>query len=241
MSHATRCPDRSLEIFLEKFLEVPSHAFVVVVVLLAGAACEKPELTVDVLPPRTSISCAAPGANEPALSSGVFDLGVVDRGVGYRADLRFTLPAADARVEGIRIDFSSTDQELHEVVSDKGDEISTGGVSLVGDGDDIRTAILENVSLLTAAVADDILDDDVGADITQRQRLPLGIDIKPLLREDGISVSSAHFSLELCHGCLVDAPSDDVCPYGSVFNTSLCRPGQDLASYSCLAAPANGG
>src|SRR3954470_4968932 len=103
-----------------------------------AAACAQPVVSVEVLPPRTSVTCAAPTVDDPALGRGLLDAKATDAvHGGYLADLRLVLPGANARVDGVSIKLTQDGKALKSP-----DVADTGDVSLVGSKDDVRKAVV---------------------------------------------------------------------------------------------------
>lgn len=197
------------------------------------SACAPAVVTVEVLPPRTGVSCATPGPDDPALGRGLLDAHAVDENNGaYRADLRLTLAGANARVDGVDVRVSRDGDEI-ELIGN----VPTGDVFLVGEGDDIRKGIVENVELLPRSIARDLRSD---AKITDLELATLTLEISPIVLDAEITPASSTFALDVCNGCLVDEPDAEACPFGA-FQNSVCRVGQDAELWSCAPPTPIGG
>jgi hypothetical protein len=191
---------------------------------LLSTACAPPQLFVEVLPPRSSITCAAPSLTDPASARGVLDLTALDSDRGmYLGDLRFSATAADAEVTGVRVEGA-------------GDAVDINGrLALLGEGEDIRRGVLENVTLVNRAAAQDVRD------ATDRSRAiedSIELTITPLVNESRTTATPVPvtFSVDLCEGCLLEA--QDPCAITQA--QPSCRPGQDLPSIICVAVEAPG-
>jgi hypothetical protein len=100
-----------------------------------------------VLPPRTSVTCAAPSADAAAYGQGLFDVTTTLGAHGsYLADLRVSVPGADVRVDGVRVAFSLPDASDVDAADFDGD-VLTGDVVLHGEKNDLRVGVIENVEL----------------------------------------------------------------------------------------------
>lgn len=188
----------------------------------AGAACSGPVVTVEVLPPRTSLSCTAPGPDDPALGRGLLDAkATTSVHGGYQADLRMVVSAANARVDGIDVKLSRDGAELKVLLN-----VPTGDVVLVGSGDDVRKAVVENVELIPRSVAVDLAKD---TKITDLEFATIVAEISPRVIDTGVVPESSTFALDVCNGCLVTPPN----PCGAVVRNPVCRVGQDVPLFSC--------
>lgn len=217
---------------------------VALVLSLAGAGCSRPDVVVEVLPPRTSVTCAAPTRADAALGRGVFDVQSSVAGHGaYIADLRLSVKGQDAHIDGVTVGYAvpdgSGDGAVAAAEAASGDVV-VGDVLLSGDGDDARVAVIENVQLVPRSVAV-AFDDDDELGLSKVDFATLGVTITPVFGglDDGETASAnaaaSTFALDLCDGCLVLPPSG--CNGDTVQNPSVCRPGQDTPSFTCVAAP----
>lgn len=207
---------------------------------LLALGCPVPELVVEVLPPRTSVTCAAPAKGDPALGRGLLD---VTASLGthgsYIADLRLSLQGNDARITGVSISYElpeGTPNEVEDVAGDVSGDVVVGDVLLAGEGDDLRSAVLENVELVPRDLAVAFQEDDeLGLSNIEFARL--GVTITPILANTESTATSSGFAIDLCKGCLVTPP--DVCAGDgeSTLNPAVCRPGQDTPLFFCRAAP----
>ena len=204
---------------------------------LATAGCGPHELTAEVLPPRTSTTCAAPTASSSVLARGLLDVDATNDFHGaYVADLRISAFGQNAKVDGISISYalpSGASSASSEAATKAAGDQTNGDIVLVGDDDDVRRAVLEGVELVPRDLAVALRDDD-GLALTADEFATLQIDIKPI--SDGFDTSTTSFALNLCKGCLVDPPSTAGCANGPVRN-SVCRVGQDVPVFSCSATP----
>lgn len=219
---------------MPSFRSLTRRPLVLVALVAALAGCAPPILTVEVLPPRTSVTCAAPAVGDPALGRGLLDVAAAEteRG-GYLADLRLIVTGADARVSGVDLTFTG---DLSDVAGAHDGEVLMGDVALVGEGDDIRRAVLENVELVSGELADQL---NAGTAISATAYQTLAIEILPMFASVGeVEATVNTFALDVCKGCLVAAPTTDECPAGAARNP-VCRVGQDVELYSC-AQPTGG-
>ncbi|HEY4220407.1 MAG TPA: hypothetical protein VGO62_03675 [Myxococcota bacterium] len=192
-----------------------------------AAACAQPEVSVEVLPPRTSITCDAPTVDDPALGSGLLDAKAtaVTHG-GYLADLLMVVPGENARVDGIDVKLTRDGTEVKTISN-----VPTGDVDLVGSKDDIRKSVVENVSLIPRDVALDFAKDST---ITELEFASILVEIAPRVLDGNVAPVSSTFALNVCNGCLVDQPPADQC--ATVAKNQVCRVGQDAPSFLCAAA-----
>jgi hypothetical protein len=211
----------------DRFVVPPAVLPVSGLLVAALAACADPAVSIEVLPPRTSVTCAAPGASDNALGRGLLDARATERvHGGYVADLRLVSTGADARVDGVDVRLSRDGDEL-----DRFDDVATGDVFLVGEGDDIRRGVLENVSLVPRSTAVTLADD---ARVTALDFATLVVEITPRVIGSDVRPVASTFALDVCNGCLVDPPDAEECPGGARQN-SVCRVGQDVELFSCVA------
>ena len=96
---------------------------------------------------------------------------------------------------------------------------------------DLRVGVLENVPLVPRELAVAIQAAGVGLSKTEFESID--IEIKPEV--DGVvALTASSFSVDVCAGCLTqpaDACSADA---QHAFNPIVCRPGQDVPSFTCL-------
>lgn len=196
--------------------------------LAALAACAPPVVTAEVLPPRTSVTCAAPDASAAALGRGLLDAKATETvHGGYFADLRFVASGVDARVDGVDVRITRDGDEVSLLES-----VPTGDVRLVGEDDDVRKAVVENVELVPRAVAQKLAKEDA---ISALEFATLSVEIAPVLLSTDVTAASSTFALDVCVGCLVAEPTEEECPAGFRQN-AVCRVGQDIELYACAAA-----
>jgi hypothetical protein len=196
---------------------------------VATAACTVPTVSVEVLPARTSITCAAPTVNDAASSRGLLDLDGANAAHGsYVADLRLSVQGVDARVDGVSVKYDVKGGSLGDFDGD----VVGGDVVLDGDDDESRRAVLLNAQLLSREAAVSLRDDsDVKADETEFATLT--ITLTPVVKDEGIAADESTFALDLCRGCLVAEPA---CPVGfAAVQAPVCRAGQDQESFTCVA------
>lgn len=211
--------------------QVMKHPASLLPVLLLSA-CAAPVVTVEVLPPRGGVSCATPGPDDAALGRGLFDAHAVDADHGaYRADLRLVVPGANARIDGVDVRITREGKDVVLI-----DDVPTGDVLLVGEGDDVRKAVVENVELLPRSLALALRDDEA---IDTLEFATLLLEISPRVIGPDVIPASSSFALDVCNGCLVDEPDDVGCPGGAIQN-SVCRVGQDAELWSCAPAVPGG-
>jgi hypothetical protein len=205
--------------------------------LAAGAlsACADPAaVVVEVLPPRTSVTCAAASATDPALGRGLLDVAAVDDGPGgYVGDVRVSAKGRDVRVTGMTLSYAYDGDALGDALDDAAGAVALGDVVLSGEDDELRVAVLENVPLVPRALAVAIHDGD--ADVTQTEFARIDIELAPEI--DGeVQADTSSFSVDVCVGCLVEPPPGCDGTGENTFVATVCRPGQDVASFKCIAA-----
>lgn len=218
------------------------HRVTTLLLVAAGIAggCSPADVVVEVLPPRTSVTCSAPDKSAAALGRGLLDvLATVGTHGAYVADLRLTVKGQDARVDGMNVIYtlpdgaSTTTTSTAEAVAG---DVVIGDVRLLGEDDDIRTALIEHVELIPRDLAV-ALHDDTGLGIDQIQFATLGVAITPIVNGDAVVGATSSFAVNLCKGCLVQPP--DVCSGEGQFALIpvTCRPGQDTPLFTCVVAP----
>lgn len=194
-------------------------------------ACAPTAVTVEVLPPRTSVTCSAPSLADPASSRGLIDVrGSETLHGAFLADLRLSAKGADARVDGITVAYDIDGADLKDFDGD----LVGGDAVLVGEDDDLRQVILENAQLLSrdAAIA---LRDDGDLDLSDVNFATVTVTLTPVLVEaeaTAVEATSTTFALDVCDGCLVTPPTAEECPAGPSVNF-VCRAGQDRPLFSC--------
>jgi hypothetical protein len=218
------------------------HRVTPLLLIAAGIAggCSPVDVVVEVLPPRTSVSCSAPDKSAAALGRGLLDvLATVGTHGAYVADLRLTVKGQDARVDGVSVTYtlpggaSTTSTSTAEAVAG---DVVVGDVRLLGEGEDVRTAIVEHVELIPRELAVALHDDD-GLGLDQIEFKTLGVDITPIVNGDAVIGATSSFAVNLCKGCLVQPP--EVCAGDGQFALIpvTCRPGQDTPLFTCVVAP----
>lgn len=203
----------------------------VMAVCVMTTACTPAAVSVEVLPPRTSVTCAAPSVSDAASSRGLLDVRATETLHGaYLADLRLAVKGADARVDGIQVAYELSGASLGDFDGD----VVGGDAVLLGKDEDVRQAVVENAQLLARGAAIALRDDD-DLDLDDVAFETLTIRLTPVLRDadtDGVAAQETTFALDLCDGCLVTPPSAAECPAGPAPNL-VCRPGQDQRLFSC--------
>jgi hypothetical protein len=210
------------------------HIFLSLLTFILVAGCSSQEVTVEILPPRTSSTCSAPAISSGALASGLWDVKASQLGIGeYVSDLRFQLNGADAVVEGIALEITTEEDvsdDIQRALKTAAGEWRVGNAVLAGEDDEQRVAILENVTFMNRNVAEAFVE-DADLNLENGNTLALKVMITPLVSDNQKAVSTS-FILNICKGCLVDAPTEEVCPLG-VQLQDVCRIGQDVPSYRC--------
>lgn len=197
---------------------------------LGATACAPPVISVEVLPPRTSITCAAPGPDDPALGRGLLDAkATADVHGGYLADLRLVVPGVNVRVDGVSVTLTRDGTVVKAFPN-----VPVGDVALVGDANDVRKAVVENVELVPRSIATDLAADDT---ISALEFATLVAEIAPLVIGKDANPAASTFALDVCNGCLVTPPTAAQCPGGTPRNP-VCRVGQDVPLFSCLSGAA---
>ncbi len=204
---------------------------------LAAVGCARPQVAVEVLPPRTSVTCAAPDARAAAFGRGLFDVSATEDFHGsYLADLRVTAAGVDVRIDGFNVaydlpDGASLDASGYEGASQNGD------IVLTGDDDDVRVGVVENVELVPRALAAELAADG-GLAIDKITYRTLGVTLTPLIATGDADAVSSTFALDLCEGCLVEPP--DACTELGTYqpNPVVCRVAQDVPLFMCAAGGA---
>ena len=200
-------------------------------------ACARPQVSVEVLPPRTSVTCAAPDASAAAFGRGLFDVGATaDFHGSYAADLRVFVPGADARIDGFEVSFQLPDGSSIDAADYDGVSL-TGDILLAGEKDDLRVGVVESVELVPRALATKLAADG-GVGINKIVYTTLGVTITPVVDTEVAEGLPSTFGLDLCEGCLVEPP--DACTEVGTFqqNPVVCRVGQDVPLFSCLTGGA---
>src|SRR5687767_10028777 len=160
------------------------HVLFLLAPTFLAVACSAPVVTVAVLPPRSGVSCSTPGVDDPALGRGLLDAHAVDDNNGaYRADLRLVVTGANARIDGVDLRVTRDGNEI-ELLGN----VPTGDVLLVGEGDDIRKGIVENVELLPRSIAFDLSKD---TDITVLDLATLELEISPIVIDANVTPASS--------------------------------------------------
>jgi len=208
-------------------------------VVVAGlSACGPSVLAIEVLPARTSATCSAPAANAAALGSGLLDAeATVDRHGAYIADLRLT-SRSDVVIDSVERSFALPEDasgDTTEAAEEASQEVPLGDAILVGEEDDVRVAVVENVELIPRELAV-ALRDDADLALSGVEYATVVVNLNAVSRESTLGTEPSTFAIEVCAGCLVAEPSVDDCPGGVVENT-VCRPGQDRPLFTCRQQP----
>ena len=204
---------------------------------LAVVGCARPQVSVEVLPPRTSVTCAAPDAGAAAFGRGLFDVGATaDFHGNYVADLRLSVPGANARIDGFDIAYQIPDGSSLDAADYDGVTL-TGDVLLAGEKDKVRVGVMESVELVPRVLAARLAADS-GVGINKIDYTTLGVTLTPVVDTDLAEGLPTTFGLDLCEGCLVEPP--DACTdVGTVQqNPVICRVGQDVPLFFCAAGGA---
>jgi len=212
---------------------------------LIGAlfGCEGSVLSVEVLPPRTSASCSAPSAAAGSFARGVFDIQVYEEeSSAYLADLRFT-SRSNLVVDGLELYFSDeTDGDLAGLPNPNGTlSLPISDAPLLGEDEDIRQAMVENVALLPRQVLETISTGAIGDNLNdETDRATVVVHMVPTSDNKGAGAEGV-FTLDLCRGCLVEPPAEEECTEPDVvLSNSVCRKGQDVPSFKCGQASSGG-
>lgn len=205
--------------------------------LLAG--CTAPSVLVEVLPPRTSATCAAPTRADAALGRGLLD---VTASVGvhgaYVADLRLSAKGANAFIDGFEISYELPENANADVESEAkaaSGAAVVGDVVLSGDDDSLRVAVVQNVQLIPRALAVALFE-DTGLRANKVDYATINVTLTPITNDEAVVGGASTFPIDICKGCLVLPP--DVCSdegdYAQIPVT--CRPGQDTPLFTCVSA-----
>jgi hypothetical protein len=212
----------------------------VVPLALAAVACSPVDVVVEVLPPRTSATCSAAEKSAAALGRGLLDVRGSEGVHGaYVADLRLTAKGKDAIVDGVRVVFTAPEGASSAVTSaadEASGDVSVGDVRLLGEDEDIRLSLLENVELVPRELAVALNADD-GLGLDAIEYATLGVDITPIVSGEAVVGATTSFAVNLCQGCLVEPPErcNEVGQFTAV--PVACRRGQDTPLFSCVGTP----
>jgi hypothetical protein len=213
------------------------------VLLIPLAGCGSDFFAVEVLPPRTSVTCAAPAVGAAALGRGVLDLEASRAREGaYVADLRLA-STRDAVVDGLRFAYDLPEDASsgsEDAADDAAIDAVVGDVVLdATDEDELRRAVLQDVVLIPRDLAVALRDDD-SLDVDAQTYAQVVVRATPLVKFGAPASEASTFAIDVCRGCLAVKPSEEECPDG-VVEADVCRFGQDVASFSCAAPPPGGG
>jgi hypothetical protein len=203
----------------------------------AVAGCARPAVSVEVLPPRTSVTCAAPDAKSASFGRGLLDvLTTLGAHGGYVGDVRLSAPGVDVRVDAIKVAYTGLDDTSVALDEFDGD-VPTGGATLSGQDDELREGVVENIEFVSRDLAVALNDDD-GLAIDKLEFARLGVTLTPVVDDTVADAVSSTFALDVCKGCLVTPP--DACSGDGQFVATpvVCRPGQDIPLFVCNAAAA---
>lgn len=204
-------------------------------VLVVG--CSPAPVLVEVLPPRTSVTCAAPDKTAAALGRGLLDVTASLGAHGaYTADLRLSVKGKDATVDGVTIDYTLPDGTSSTVTSTADDvagDIVVGDTVLFGEDEKVRTALIENVQLIPRELSV-ALQEDEGLELSKIDFATIGVSITPIVSGTDVVGAASTFAIDVCKGCLVLPP--DVCADEGEFALIgvACRPGQDTPLFTCV-------
>jgi hypothetical protein len=201
------------------------------------AGCSPAPVLVEVLPPRTSVTCAAPDKSAAALGRGLLDATASLGAHGaYTADLRLSVKGRDATVDGVTIDYTLPDGSSATITSTAQDvdgDIVVGDTVLFGEDEKVRTALIENVQLVPRELSV-ALQDDEGLGLSKVDFATIGVSITPIVTGTDVVGAASTFAIDVCKGCLVLPP--DVCAGDGEFALIpvACRPGQDTPLFTCV-------
>lgn len=194
--------------------------------MLLATGCPGVVSAIEVLPPRTSATCTAPGVNSAAYGRGLLDVeGTRTLHGAYFADLRIS-SFQDMVVDALSLDIDYLGK------SETGLELPVGNVFLTGADDELRVAVLENVELLPRDIAVELRDD---SDATDIEFETVQVTITALRGEQALMGEAGSFALDVCKGCLVEEPAEEDCGDAGIAETGACREGQDVPLYGCAS------
>ena len=208
--------------------------------LLAG--CTAPSVLVEVLPPRTSATCAAPSKTDSTLGRGLLDVLATQGTHGaYASDLRLSVKGLDARIDSMNIKYTlpeGADATVEaEAKAASENDFVVGDTVLSGTDDDLRAAVVQNVQLVPRELAKALYESADAIGLNKVEYRTLVVTMTPVMSDGETAVGAANsFPIDLCSGCLVTPP--DVCSdegdYAQIPVT--CRPGQDTPLFICTNA-----
>lgn len=224
--------------------------------LLPLAACAVELLAIEVLPPRVGPYCEAPVASSAAFGRGLLDVNATSLVHGaYVGDLRISA-RGDVVVDGIELGFDVPEGAAggtSDAADDAKGELPLGDVLLVGEDDAVRTALVENVTLLPRELAKALKDDaDLGLSATEYATVV--VEMKGLSKGQALGPEPFTFAVDVCKGCLTTQPDTGDCRLGPQDTTippaekngvcchgvgvnAVCRPGQETPLFGCADAP----
>lgn len=204
--------------------------------LLAG--CTAPSVLVEVLPPRTSATCAAPSKTDAALGRGLLDV-TASLGIhgSYVADLRLSVKGADARIDGFTVSYDLPEGVSGDVTGaaeKAAGELVVGDTVLSGSDDENRVAVVQNVQLIPRKLAV-ALQENTDLGISQIEYETIGVTITPVVSGEAVVGAASTFPIDICRSCLVQPL--DVCSGEGQYAALpvVCRPGQDTPLFTCVA------
>jgi hypothetical protein len=207
----------------------------------ASTGCAPDVISIEVLPPRTSSTCAAPSKSAAATSRGILDVkGTEDFHGAYVGDLRFSSETS-GRIIGLTTRFTLPDDassDSAQAASDAEEVQTLGDLLLSGEDDEIRTAIWEHAVLLPRNLAVALAADD-GLGINDKTFATVLVSMEPLLDGFYLTPSTSSYAIDICSGCLVNRPEEESC-IGDLQDKLVCRPGQDVPLYECSTASGGG-
>jgi hypothetical protein len=202
--------------------------------LVVSIGCGPSVLAIEVLPARTSATCAAPAANAAALGRGILDVAATDSLHGnYVGDIRLT-SRTDVVVDSFDVSFTLP-EGASSGSTDAAEEASTvvpvGDAILVGEEDEVRIAVVENVELLPRDLAI-ALKADGDLDLSDVEYATVVVNLQAVAGETTLGTDPSTFAIDVCDGCLVSEPVADDCP-GGITENNVCRKGQDKPLFTC--------
>jgi hypothetical protein len=206
--------------------------------LSSTIGCGPSVLAIEVLPARTSATCSAPAPNAAALGRGLLDVAATERFHGsYIGDIRLT-SRSDVVVDSLAVSFTLPEGALSattDAAEDASTTVAIGDAFLVGDEDEVRTAVIENVELLPRVLAVALrTDSELG--LSDIEYATVVVNIQAVSNETTLGTDPSTFAIDVCDGCLVVAPAAEDCP-GGISENVVCRKGQDKPLFTCRTQP----
>lgn len=207
---------------------------------LLTAGCSQ-VLAIEVLPPRTSATCSAPGLNSNASGRGLLDVNATETLHGaYVGDLRIAA-TGNLLVDGVALTFTAPEGASGATTTaaeEASGEQPLGDVLLVGVDDDVREAVVEEVVLLPRSLAVALRDDD-DLELDETEFATVVVELTARAAEQDLMGATGTYRIDVCKGCLVTRPAEDDCDNG-IEELSVCRPGQDKKLFGCAPPPSGG-